>query len=46
LWAHSGDIDELDAWRELDRFFAYVASRVEIENRLSNSQLASKQFPS
>jgi peptidoglycan/xylan/chitin deacetylase (PgdA/CDA1 family) len=46
LWAHSGDIDELDAWRELDRFFAYVASRVEIENRLSNHQLASKQFPS
>jgi peptidoglycan/xylan/chitin deacetylase (PgdA/CDA1 family) len=44
LWAHSGDLDELDAWRQLDRFFAYVATRVELENRLSNHQLASKQF--
>jgi peptidoglycan/xylan/chitin deacetylase (PgdA/CDA1 family) len=44
LWAHSGDLDELDAWHQLDRFFAYVATRVEPENRLSNHQLSSKQF--
>jgi peptidoglycan/xylan/chitin deacetylase (PgdA/CDA1 family) len=44
LWAHSGEIDALDAWRELDRFFAYVAERVEIQNRLSNHQLASRDF--
>jgi peptidoglycan/xylan/chitin deacetylase (PgdA/CDA1 family) len=46
LWAHSGEIDQLDAWRQLDRFFAYVAKRVEIENRLSNQQLATKLFSS
>jgi peptidoglycan/xylan/chitin deacetylase (PgdA/CDA1 family) len=44
LWAHSGEIDELDAWRQLDQFFAYVAQRVEIQNRLSNHQLASREF--
>jgi peptidoglycan/xylan/chitin deacetylase (PgdA/CDA1 family) len=44
LWAHSGEIDQLDAWHELDLFFAHVARRVSAENRLSNYQLAMTQF--
>lgn len=44
LWAHSYEIDDLNAWPQLDRFFAYVATRVEAGNRLSNHQLASKHF--
>jgi hypothetical protein len=40
LWAHSNEIDRLQAWHELDRFFAYVASRVPPEQRLTNYQLA------
>jgi hypothetical protein len=40
IWAHSYEVDTLNAWQELDRFFAYVASRVPGENRLSNHQLA------
>lgn len=42
LWAHSMEIDQLDAWRQLDGFLAYVASRVQQENRLSNRQLAER----
>jgi peptidoglycan/xylan/chitin deacetylase (PgdA/CDA1 family) len=40
LWAHTSEIDQLGAWQELDRFFAYVVSRIPPENRLSNQQLA------
>lgn len=40
IWAHSYEIDMLSAWHELDRFFAHVASRIPVENRLSNQQLA------
>jgi gamma-glutamylcyclotransferase (GGCT)/AIG2-like uncharacterized protein YtfP len=42
IWGHSYEIDQLNAWPELDRFLAYVASRVPVENRLSNHQLASR----
>jgi peptidoglycan/xylan/chitin deacetylase (PgdA/CDA1 family) len=44
LWAHSDDIDKFKAWSELDQFFAYVAKKVAIENRLSNQQLALREF--
>ncbi|NMM38851.1 MAG: polysaccharide deacetylase family protein [Glaciimonas sp.] len=40
LWSHSWEIDALNAWQELDAFLAYVASRVPLEDRLSNLQLA------
>ncbi|MFC5550703.1 polysaccharide deacetylase family protein [Massilia aerilata] len=42
LWAHSIEIDQLDAWKQLDGFLAYVASRIARENRLSNRQLAER----
>ena len=44
LWGHSSDIDRLDAWRELELFLEYVASRVAIQDRLNNQQLASRFF--
>lgn len=44
LWAHSHDIDRINAWDELDRFFGYVARKIPPQNRLSNQQLASKEF--
>lgn len=44
LWAHSHDVDDLKAWCEVDRFFAYVASKVTPQNRLSNRQLVSRNF--
>lgn len=44
LWAHSDDIDKLGAWNELDRFFAHVAKKIAVQNRLTNQQLAAKEF--
>lgn len=44
LWWHSRQVDELNAWRELDGFLAHVAARVEACNRLSNGQLAGRIF--
>jgi peptidoglycan/xylan/chitin deacetylase (PgdA/CDA1 family) len=44
LWGHSSDIDRLDAWRELELFLEYVASKVAIQDRLNNEQLASRFF--
>jgi peptidoglycan/xylan/chitin deacetylase (PgdA/CDA1 family) len=44
MWTHAYEIDRLDAWCELDRFFAHVAKRVTPPNRLTNEQVASKQF--
>lgn len=40
LWAHTSEIDQLGAWQQLDRFFAYVVTRIPLENRLSNQELA------
>lgn len=42
LWWHSKQIDELDAWHDIDRFFKHVASRVTISDRLNNEQLAAR----
>jgi peptidoglycan/xylan/chitin deacetylase (PgdA/CDA1 family) len=44
LWGHSKEIDELNAWRELDKFLGYVSSKVAPENRLSNEQVAARRF--
>lgn len=44
LWGHSKQFDELDAWDELDAFFAHVAKNVAISDRLSNEQLAARSF--
>lgn len=44
LWGHSRDIDALNAWTELDRFFAYVASGVPARNRVNNEQLALRTY--
>lgn len=46
LWTHAYELDRLDAWRELDRFFGHVANQVAAPNRLTNQQLASKHFAS
>ncbi|MGZ3253143.1 MAG: polysaccharide deacetylase family protein [Burkholderiaceae bacterium] len=40
LWSHSHDIDKLGAWEELDRLFAYIASRTSAAGRVDNKQLA------
>lgn len=40
LWGHSKQFDELNAWQEMDAFFAHVAARVSYQNRLTNEQLA------
>jgi len=45
LWCHSEDIDKLNAWDDLDEFFAYVQACVPRQNRLSNEQLAQRFFP-
>jgi peptidoglycan/xylan/chitin deacetylase (PgdA/CDA1 family) len=44
MWAHSNDIDKLNAWSEVDRFFGYVAEKVTMQNRLDNQLLVSKEF--
>ncbi|MDQ9170689.1 polysaccharide deacetylase family protein [Oxalobacteraceae bacterium R-40] len=44
LWWHSKDIEEHQAWGELDRFFSYVSTNVRPENRLTNGELAERYF--
>jgi len=40
LWGHSKQFDELNAWKQLDEFFAHVARHVTAQDRLSNEELA------
>jgi peptidoglycan/xylan/chitin deacetylase (PgdA/CDA1 family) len=42
LWGHTKDIEELNAWQELDRFLAHVASRTAPPDRITNEQLAER----
>jgi hypothetical protein len=42
LWWHSKQIDELNAWHDMDAFFKYVASRIAMPDRLNNEQLAAR----
>lgn len=44
LWAHAYEINKLNGWGELDRFFAHVASRIAPPHRMTNLQLAEKHF--
>jgi peptidoglycan/xylan/chitin deacetylase (PgdA/CDA1 family) len=44
LWLHTHNIDDLNLWPELDTFLGHVAKNVEKQQRLSNSQLASRFF--
>jgi peptidoglycan/xylan/chitin deacetylase (PgdA/CDA1 family) len=44
LWGHSKEIDELNAWREMDRFLAYVSGRTAAPDRLNNEQLAARYY--
>ncbi len=44
LWGHSKQIDELNAWNELDAFFSHVAACIPIGGRLTNEQLAARTF--
>jgi len=45
LWSHSGDMDSLNAWDDLEEFIAYVQGCVPTANRLCNGQLAARFFP-
>lgn len=40
LWWHSRQIDELDAWDDIDAFFGHVASQISLDDRLRNRQVA------
>lgn len=40
LWGHSRDIDQLDAWDQMDAFLARVAGRLPKAQRVDNGQLA------
>lgn len=42
LWAHSRQIEELNAWGEIDAFFQYAAARIAPTERLNNEQLAAR----
>lgn len=42
LWGHSKQIDELNAWHDLDAFLGHVARRVAMPDRLNNEQLAAR----
>lgn len=42
LWGHSKQIEELNAWQEIDAFFKYAAARVSPTARLSNEQVAAR----
>ncbi|WP_019140838.1 polysaccharide deacetylase family protein [Noviherbaspirillum massiliense] len=44
LWGHSKQFEQLNAWRQLDDFLAYVASNVAVQDRLSNEQMAARYF--
>ncbi|MES2537311.1 MAG: hypothetical protein V4632_15715 [Pseudomonadota bacterium] len=44
LWLHSGDVDRLNAWKALDLFFAHVAERVVVRDRMSNGQVATRFY--
>jgi peptidoglycan/xylan/chitin deacetylase (PgdA/CDA1 family) len=42
LWMHSADVDQLRAWKTLDLFLQYVATRTAVRDRLNNAQIASQ----
>ena len=44
LWCHSWEIDQLDAWLALDRFFAVVRQQLEPHQCISNGALAKRAY--
>lgn len=40
LWAHSREIDELDAWHNLENFLAYVSQKTARQDRVNNAEAA------
>jgi peptidoglycan/xylan/chitin deacetylase (PgdA/CDA1 family) len=44
LWLHSSQIDDLDAWHQLDALFAHVAKSIARHDCVSNAQLAARAF--
>lgn len=44
MWAHSYEIDQVNGWAELDRFFSHVAKHVPASNLLTNHQVVLKHF--
>ncbi len=44
LWAHSRDIDQLQAWDQLSSFLAHVAGRLPPAQRVENGQLAQMSY--
>lgn len=44
LWGHSKDIDDHNAWQEMDQFLKHVASKVAPHQRLNNAELAEALF--
>lgn len=44
LWGHSKQIDELNAWHDIDAFFGHVAQHVALPDRLNNEQLAARML--
>jgi peptidoglycan/xylan/chitin deacetylase (PgdA/CDA1 family) len=44
LWGHSREVEELVAWKQIDRFLAHVESQVPPPDRLTNLQLVDRCF--
>lgn len=44
LWAHSWEIDRLNAWHELGDFLTQVAEVIPVENRMQNWEIAERSF--
>jgi hypothetical protein len=41
---HSSQIDELNAWHQLDALLAHVAKSIALQDCVSNAQLAVRAF--
>ena len=44
LWAHSTQIEQLEAWGAFDALLGHIAAHVPARNRVSNAQLATRSF--
>lgn len=44
LWAHSTQIEQLEAWGAFDALLGHIAAHVPVRNRVSNAQLATRSF--
>jgi hypothetical protein len=44
LWTHSWEVDDLNAWHELDQFLAHVSRTIPVEARLTTGQIAARFY--